>query len=496
MMHLKLLLLLAPFAAAPQDAEMPDLTAGLWSGGYGVPDGDEPRWSSMYARFERDGEELVADLNPGRAEPLRVEVALDGDELSFAHPGEERDVKYSLRYADGALRGTRREGRETEPVLLVHEPLFDDAKLASCAGVYGVDDEHRISVVKSKHLILTDFGRGHHRVLYVTGEDELSAGPAFALPEPSELTVAFERDEAGEVVGLTLREAAGATFRAKRRPDLRTEPFAFQTADDLTIRGTLTLPAGDGPHPAVVWVHGSGRASRAGGGVWAQFFPDRGFAFLAVDKRGVGESDGKYEMPDGGHDNVPHMMRRARDVRSAVAALKARDDVDGEEVGLSGISQAGWVIPLAAEHGEVAFCITLSGGATRIGYESRFSKLAAENESSAKNRTIDEAYAAMEDFRPRDYDFRKHFAAVSCPALWLYGDRDRSNPSRLCVELIEAIAREGGNDFTVKLFPTANHGLKVARLGGARESAMLGRYEPELFVTAVRWLKEKSFGPR
>ena len=57
-----------------------------------------------------------------------------------------------------------------------------------------------------------------------------------------------------------------------RRPGvLRREEFMFQNAHDgVELRGTLTIPDREGPHPAVVWVHGSGKTERGG----AMFFPE------------------------------------------------------------------------------------------------------------------------------------------------------------------------------------------------------------------------------
>ena len=47
---------------------------------------------------------------------------------------------------------------------------------------------------------------------------------------------------------------------------------------------------------------------------------------------------------------------------AALLALQSRKDIDRDQIGLIGVSQAGWVIPQAARSGEAAFAITLSGG--------------------------------------------------------------------------------------------------------------------------------------
>ena len=54
---------------------------------------------------------------------------------------------------------------------------------------------------------------------------------------------------------------------------------------------------------------------------------------------------------------------------SRVAAfeyLKTRNDIDSRQIGLFGVSQAGWVMPLAAVRAkDIAFLISVSGAAIR-----------------------------------------------------------------------------------------------------------------------------------
>src|SRR5262249_24279316 len=57
---------------------------------------------------------------------------------------------------------------------------------------------------------------------------------------------------------------------------------------------TLSLPAGAGPFPAVVMVHGSGPATRDEFDVFTAWLLLHGVAVLADDKRGTGQSDGVY----------------------------------------------------------------------------------------------------------------------------------------------------------------------------------------------------------
>src|SRR5262249_41731106 len=75
---------------------------------------------------------------------------------------------------------------------------------------------------------------------------------------------------------------------------------------------------------------------------------------LAYDKRGVGESTGDFKA-------VP-FMDLADDGLAALAYLKSRKEIDTKRIGVWGLSQGGWLGPLAASRSsDVAFVIAVSG---------------------------------------------------------------------------------------------------------------------------------------
>src|SRR5262249_49785150 len=122
----------------------------------------------------------------------------------------------------------------------------------------------------------------------------------------------------------------------------------------IQLAGTLHAPLTGGKHPAIVLVHGSGAENRDYMLPWARFLIRRGVAVFGYDKRGVGGSTGDW--------NTASFDDLARDVVAAVECLKTRADVDPAQIGLLGISQAGWVMPLAAVRSkDIAFLIGISG---------------------------------------------------------------------------------------------------------------------------------------
>lgn len=116
-------------------------------------------------------------------------------------------------------------------------------------------------------------------------------------------------------------------------------------------------PAGDGPFPAVVLVHGGqGKAFRD----WALHWADRGYAALAMDLNGQGPEG---PLPDGGPDQSDETKFRqfedsgVRDMWSyhAVAAvirghslLAAQLGVDPNRIGITGISWGGYLTCIVA----------------------------------------------------------------------------------------------------------------------------------------------------
>ncbi|HEX6340823.1 alpha/beta hydrolase [Umezawaea sp.] len=110
--------------------------------------------------------------------------------------------------------------------------------------------------------------------------------------------------------------------------------------DGVVLAGTLTLPAGEGPHPAVLLLHGSGRLDREGnagrvrlglGSSLAAALARVGVATLRYDRRGVGGTPGDWRSV-GFDDN-------RRDAEAALRALAARSDVRTGAVGVVGHSE-------------------------------------------------------------------------------------------------------------------------------------------------------------
>jgi pimeloyl-ACP methyl ester carboxylesterase len=194
---------------------------------------------------------------------------------------------------------------------------------------------------------------GEARTLYPTDRDQFFAGPGVAVPASIESRIEFQRDAAGKITSLTWRRE-GAPPRIARLVEIEKHEDVRFSNGGVQLTGTLISPATGRKHPAIILVHGSGAENREYVLPWARFLIRRGIAVLGYDKRGVGGSTGDW--------NTASFDDLAGDVVAAFEYLKTRADIDRGNIGLLGVSQAGWIMPLAAVRAkDIAFLISVSG---------------------------------------------------------------------------------------------------------------------------------------
>ncbi len=138
--------------------------------------------------------------------------------------------------------------------------------------------------------------------------------------------------------------------------------LAAPAADGVLLAGTLTLPAGPGPHPAVLCLPGSGkldRDSNAGklrmdlGRPLAATLARHGIASLRYDRRGAGATPGDWH-------TVGFLDNRA-DAAAALQALRMHPEVRGRAVGVLGHSEGAVHAMWLAAHASPAAAVLLAG---------------------------------------------------------------------------------------------------------------------------------------
>ena len=493
------------FAQQPGEVSFRDEST-LWVGGIGSLEDENLNWQSATLQLENVNDQVLATtdgdfegkLKSGNNRTYSASIIREGENVIVNLRRRRLEREFVGRIQNGVLDAKAKDDQTPNRIILRQSNRLSATDISELSGMYIFPNGQRMSIRSNVVGIgMTNYETGKVRRLYSVERDKFVAGSAMAIPDPIESNFDVVRNNRGTVTGFRVHDVVtDQTTVASKRPEIRISEFTFNSFDETQISGSLFQPAGTGPFPAVVWVHGSGKTTRTGAGSWPYYFCDLGYSVLAVDKRGMGKSEGNYHLPGGGRDNFPHMRRRSKDVAAAVSALAKRPDIQPDRIGLVGGSQAGWVIPMTVGKADIAFAVIVSGGATPLSIEGRYSRLAAENKSGSSLPPVKDLIKQLREYEPMDKGIDSELSQLDYPCLWLYGLKDRSNPSQICVERINGIGQHHQRDFTVKVFPYGNHGLLVCRFGGSAEYRALDRLVPGLHQTIESWLSEKQLLPK
>lgn len=221
---------------------------------------------------------------------------------------------------------------------------------------------------------------------------------------------------------------------------------------ESVIRGTLLTPDSTARLPLVIVVPGSGSVERAQNmGIAKALFQGIPTNVFVYDKRGVGESTGEY-LSMNTETSTDRIPLRTEVVLDIVNHLYNTPYVDREKIGLIGSSQGGWVSPLAASKStKISFVICLSGVACTVGASDYYSDI-------VKDLSIEEATSKLEAYSgPQGYDPEKALKKIAVPVLWVYGGKDRSNPSLYDLKILRRLQDEYNKDFTIHFYENYNH---------------------------------------
>ena len=135
--------------------------------------------------------------------------------------------------------------------------------------------------------------------------------------------------------------------KVRLTPPYREEEVSFANAPaSLKLSGTLTVPAGPGPFPAVVLLSDAGSQDRNGAvgdfaplGALGDYLTRRGIAVLRFDDRGFGQSTGQAQATT---------TELVSDAQAALSYLRTRPEVNPAQLGLVGHGEGGNVALLAA----------------------------------------------------------------------------------------------------------------------------------------------------
>jgi uncharacterized protein len=298
---------------------------------------------------------------------------------------------------------------------------------------------------------------------------------------------------------------------------------------DTYLAGDVWLPDGVEEFPVVVMVPGSGLAERNEEAGLREHLVRHGIASFAWDKPGLGGSAGDWR-------RQTIITDRAEEVRGALRALQSRPDIGRGGIGLWGISQGGWIVPLvAATTPNVAFIITVSAPGISVAEQILYSYaerlragglpdewvvdfaefLRAALDAARAGMSYEDVEASLVNrYRSRpwlpaiapeltpsaweqllageapDLDFHLEpiLERVECPVLAVFGANDDLLPVDASVALFEeGLARAGNSDVTVIVFADADHFLRVQDPPG---------YAPGYLETLSDWVRARGGAER
>jgi len=315
-------------------------------------------------------------------------------------------------------------------------------------------------------------------------------------------------------------------------------------AQGVTLAGTLTVPAGEGPFPAAVLITGSGPQDRdesiAGHRpflVLADRLTRAGIAVLRYDDRGVAASTGDFA--------AATLEDFAADAAAAAAFLRNRPE--SAAVGLIGHSEGGYVAPMvASEDAGIAFVVTLAGPGvrgievvTRQNVDLVRQAGMTEDQALRIGEAAREAFAAAVDGAAREeleplmarlvrrqtglpdadelperlgpmveaatdaamqpwfrgflaHDPAPSLRATDVPVLALLGEKDlQVAADQNLPALVEALAAH--EDATVEVVPDVNHLFQPAETGMIDEYARIETtFDEATMARIAAWIKERS----
>lgn len=351
--------------------------------------------------------------------------------------------------------------------------------LQNAVGVYRFAGGSAAALVEQDGALrLVDYRTGALRQLAQRSPTLFVGGPGVSVPAPVAVRVALVDGAGGTVAGMRLDGALA------KRVALVSRAARFGDGG-VRIAGRLLEPPGRGPFPAVELVPGSVAATRDTYDLWAMFFVSRGFAVLSYDKRGVGASTGTYVRAA----TDANLRNLAADAVAGVEWLKRRHDIDAKRIGLSGGSQAGWVMELAASQShDVRWVAFQSGPAMSVGRQLAYSGVTREG---AVDPTDEQIHAALDNAPDSGFDPRPILAALRIPLLWQLGSVDKRMYTPETLANLAAIQASGEHDFTIHVYPGGAHSLRETAHGTIAEERTSPGFVPGVFPDLAAWLRRR-----
>lgn len=521
---LTLIILLIVISATNVKAE--ESIEGYWAGGstlFGNP-------VFIQARFEQSPSGLggyfsVAEWNA--AKRLMVNVRFEDSKIHFEFPSATT-IYFSGdgELSQGVIKGVMRRGDQQGNFHLTRVASVDPKILKNYVGEYTSEPDTKVLVTWGAfgNLRINNLNECYGDALLPLSNGSFYLGRSIVHSSKPDEIINFIRNNDGQITGLSTQTKTSPPKFLPKKDDYIQEQVKFNNGN-VTLEGTLLTPSSKLKHAAVVFVHGSQDRSRDDSYefCFADTYLRLGIAVLIFDKRGVGGSTGDW--------HYASFEDLADDVVSGVNYLKTMTDINHKQIGLRGMSQGGWIAPLAATRSQgIAFLVIISAAGVSPTLQVTHDQLRKVREAGASEAEMKEAaeflHLQFEATRSNKnwemfqleipkakgkiwYRFTlgdvpkeswlwestrltTHFdpipiwKKIKCPTLLIFGEFDPNYPASKSADLMEKALKEAENkDVTIKIFPKANHSLKVVQPDGKVIGVPLGETEKDWVIKRV-----------
>ncbi|GJM29663.1 MAG: hypothetical protein DHS20C17_22980 [Cyclobacteriaceae bacterium] len=300
-----------------------------------------------------------------------------------------------------------------------------------------------------------------------------------------------------------------------------------------TIIGYLNKPNNIASFPVVIVLHSAshGHHDNAIYNHLEENLTSIGIGVFTYDRRGSGESSGDF--------NAASLEDLANDAINAIKELKTRNDIISDKIGLFGISQGGWIAPLAYNlmPDDISFMILVSSSGVSPARQMEYSAVTTlqmnnyspeiitkakhlrniTNEYYRGNRDRVITQEEIDQFRDEDwfndvylpwqgnlpedvgvtkwihemdFDPKKYFETIKVPTVLFYGSTDRWVPIEESVKIWEVcFDRANNKDYEIHRIQNSGHMMILNEDDNPEQELISDEYTRKLKVWATENIK-------